>query len=145
MTIIHQCEDCTKKGKNVYCNNCKKSVDYFDVYKYNNEIKNRYSDGEAIGVIKAFTWHDAIEFIKNNFFGDKKNLDINCEKEFAYIEGKIDSSPIDNGNRNLGLSYKIYLNNEGKTELKESPLNRNWRVWDTTTINNSKNNDAEKI
>ena len=140
MAIIHQCEDCTNKGKNVYCNNCKKSIDYFDVYKYNNEIKNRYSDGEAIGVIKAFTWHDAIEFIKNNFFSDKKNLDINCEKEFAYIEGKIDSSLIDNGNRNLALSYKIYLNNEEKTEFKE--LSRNLRVWDTTTINNSKNNDA---
>jgi hypothetical protein len=140
MAIIHQCEDCTKKGKNVYCSNCKKSIDYFDVYEYNNEIKNRYSDGEAIGVIKAFTWHDAIEFIKVNFFGDKKNLDINCEKEFAYIEGKIGSSLIDNGNRNLALSYKIYLNNEEKTEFKE--LSRNLRVWDTTTINNSKNNDA---
>jgi hypothetical protein len=63
MTITHQCEDCTEKGKNVYCNICEKSIDYFEVYKYNNDEKNRYSDGEAIGIITAFTWHDAIEFI----------------------------------------------------------------------------------
>ena len=39
---------------------------------------------------------------------------------------------------------KIYLNNEEKTEFEES-LSRNLHVWDTTTINNSKNNDAKKI
>jgi hypothetical protein len=139
MTITHQCEDCTKKGKNAYCNICKKSIDYFDVYKYNNDEKNRYSDGQAIGIIKAFTWHDAIEFIKNNFYDDKENLDINCEKEFAYIEGKPGFHPIDNGNRNFERpSYKIYLNNEEKKELKKSPLNLNWHVWDTTTITNIK-------
>jgi hypothetical protein len=137
MTIIQQCEYCAQKGKNVYCNNCKKSIDYFDVYKYNNDIKNRYYDGEAIGIIKAFTWHDAIEFIKNNFFDDKKNLDINCEKEFAYLEGKIDSSPMNNGNRNSSLSYKIYLNNDEKNKLKESPSSLNLHVWDTTTTNDS--------
>ena len=113
-------------------------MDYFDVYKYNNDEKNRYSEGEAIGIIKAFTWHDAIQFIKNNFYGNKENLDINCEKEFAYIEGKPISHPVDNGNRNFERpSYKIYLNNGERKVLKNSPLNLNWQVWDTTTTNNS--------
>jgi len=140
MTITHQCEDCTEKGKNVYCNICEKSIDCFEVYKYNNDEKNRYSDGEAIGIIKAFTWHDAIEFIKNNFYDNKENLDINCEKEFAYIEGKTDSHPVDNGNKNFEKpSYKIYLNNGERKESKKSPLNLNWHVWDiTTTINTIK-------
>ena len=137
MTITHQCEDCTEKGKNFYCNIFEKSIDYFEVYKYNNDEKNRYSDGEAIGIIKAFTWHDAIEFIKNNFYDNKENLDINCEKEFAYIERKTDSYPVDNGNKNFEKpSYKIYLNNGERKESKKSPLNLNWHVWDiTTTIN----------
>ena len=138
MTIIQQCEECAKKGKNSYCNICEKSMDYFDVYKYNNDEKNRYSDGEAIGIIMAFTWHDAIEFIKNNFYDNKENLDINCEKEFAYIEGKTDSHSVDNGNRNFERpSYKIYLNNGERKESKKSPLDLKWHVWDITTTSNT--------
>ena len=138
MTIIQQCEECTKKGKNSHCNICKKSMDYFDVYKYNNDEKNRYSDGEAIGIIMAFTWHDAIEFIKNNFYDNKENLDINCEKEFAYIEGKTDSHSVDKGNRNFERpSYKIYLNNGERKESKKSPLDLKWHVWDITTTSNT--------
>ena len=138
MTIIQQCEECAKKGKNSYCNICEKSMDYFDVYKYNNDEKNRYSDGEAIGIIMAFTWHDAIEFIKNNFYDNKENLDINCEKEFAYIEGKTDSHSVDMGNRNFERpSYKIYLNNGERKESKKSPLDLKWHVWDITTTSNT--------
>ena len=134
MTIIQQCEECAKKGKNSYCNICEKSMDYFDVYKYNNDEKNRYSNGEAIGIIMAFTWHDAIEFIKNNFYDNKENLDINCEKEFAYIEGKTDFHSVDKGNRNFERpSYKIYLNNGERKESKKSPLDLKWHVWDITT------------
>ena len=32
--IFQQCFSCVEKGKNVYCNNCVKSGDYYDIYKY---------------------------------------------------------------------------------------------------------------
>jgi hypothetical protein len=85
--IIKQCEECNGIGKSVYCNNCIKSIDFFEVFRYKN-TNNRFVDGESIDEIKAYTWHDAIEFIKNNFYPDWQDLDINCEKEFAYIEEK---------------------------------------------------------
>ena len=66
--IIQQCCNCIEKGKNAYCNNCIKSGDNYDVYKYAEDKNNRFSKGKMIGRIKAYTWHDAIEHIKDNFF-----------------------------------------------------------------------------
>lgn len=44
--IIQQCDSCSKKGKNVYCNNCIKEADYFDIYKYYGD-NNRFDKGES--------------------------------------------------------------------------------------------------
>ncbi|MER5174468.1 MAG: hypothetical protein ABJB76_12730 [Candidatus Nitrosocosmicus sp.] len=138
MTIIQQCVECNKIGKNSYCINCIKSIDYFNVIRYNNNNNNRFADGEAIGKIKAYTWHDAIEFIKNNFYHDQNNLDINCEKEFAFVEQKPNLISKNNGNKKEEdfLSYKIYLNKDGKNELNLSPLSGK-NIWDATIINNT--------
>jgi hypothetical protein len=110
MVIEQQCENCSKKGKNVYCNNCIKVAEYFEVFKYridNNNNDSRFGKGgQPIDRIKAYTWHDAIEYVKCNYFEkkSKENLNINCEKDFAYLE------EIDN-NENLS-GYSIYLNKE---------------------------------
>src|SRR5919197_1402637 len=149
MTIIQQCETCSKVGdnnKNIYCNNCIKSEDYFDVYKYegnnNYNNNNRFGEGRLIGRIKAYTWHDAIEYIKNNLFSSdqRKNLNSNCEKDFAYIEKeeKIPSTitTSENGNepeKAKLLGYKIYLNNEGGAKHSEPSL-KGKEFWDLTTI-----------
>lgn len=137
MTIIEQCKECSKIGKNRYCNNCIKSIDYFDVIKYNNN-NNRFADGELIGKIKSYTWNDAIEFIKNNFYFETNNLDVNCEKEFAYIEIKTNFISTDNGIKKEDYpSYKIYLNNERKNHSNIISLNQeNLKIWDTTIISN---------
>ena len=107
MVIEQQCENCSKKGKNIYCNNCIKVAEYFEVFKYSIDNNNkRFDKGQPTDRIKAYTWHDAIEYIKCNYFEkkSKENLNINCEKDFAYLE------EIDN-NENL-LGYSIYLNKE---------------------------------
>ena len=31
--IVQQCDKCIRKGKTVYCDNCTKVADYFDVYR----------------------------------------------------------------------------------------------------------------
>jgi hypothetical protein len=110
MVIEQQCGNCSKKGKNVYCNNCIKVAEYFEVFKYGidkNNSNSRFGKGrQPTDRIKAYTWHDAIEYVKCNYFEKKsrENLNINCEKDFAYLE------EIDN-NKNL-LGYSIYLNKE---------------------------------
>ncbi len=136
MAIIQQCKECNTIGKNRYCNNCIKSIDYFDVIKYNN---NRFADGEFIGKIKAYTWHDAIEFIRNNFYFGKNNLKINCEKEFAYIENKNNFISEDNLNKKEdNQSYKLYLNNERNNQMNLMPVvKKDINIWDATIINNT--------
>jgi hypothetical protein len=110
MVIEQQCENCSKKGKNVYCNNCIKVAEYFEVFKYDiddNDNSRFGKGGQPTDRIKAYTWHDAIEYVKCNYFEkkSKENLNINCEKDFAYLE------EIYNNNNNENLSgYSIYLN-----------------------------------
>jgi hypothetical protein len=96
MVIEQQCENCNKKGKNVYCDNCIKVAEYFEVFKYSIDNNNRFGKG------------DAIEYVKCNYFEkkSKENLNINCEKDFAYLE------EIDNNNNENLLGYSIYLNKE---------------------------------
>jgi hypothetical protein len=129
MVIEQQCENCSKKGKNIYCNNCIKIAEYFEVFKYsidNNNSNSRFGkSGQPTDRIKAYTWHDAIEYIKCNYFEkkSKENLNINCEKDFAYLE------EIDNNNENL-LGYSIYLNKE--VGVKSSSLLRDEDFCDLT-------------
>jgi hypothetical protein len=136
MAIIQQCNECKEVGKNRYCNNCTKSIDYFDVIKYNN---SRFANGELVGKIQAYTWHEAIEFVRNYFYFGKNNLKINCEKEFAYIENKDDfiSEDIEN-NKDYKPSYKLYLNNERNNQKDLMPIiKKNINIWDATIINNT--------
>ena len=141
MTIIQQCANCSKEGKNFYCSNCTKSADYFDVYKYEDN-NNRISKGKMIGRIKAYTWHDAIEYVKNSLFHDRtKKFNINCEKDFAYVEEE-DIDSIITGDRNKEketmVGFKLYLNKEEEEEKSESSF-KGQNFWDltiTTTNNN---------
>jgi hypothetical protein len=139
MTIIQQCANCSKEGKNFYCSNCTKSADYFDVYKYEDN-NNRISKGKMIGRIKAYTWHDAIEYVKNSLFHDRtKKFNINCEKDFAYVEEE-DIDSIITGARNKEketmLGFKLYLNKEEEEKSESSFKGQNF--WDLTiTITNN--------
>jgi hypothetical protein len=135
--IMQQCEICTKKGKNVYCNNCIKKADYFDVYSY--DSSTRFDKGDIKGRIKAYTWHDVLEYIKDNFFNDhiKDNLNINCEKDFAYLEEmateqNITSSSTEKSQGESKLGYKVYLINEEKSF--GSPAFTHSNFWDLTTV-----------
>ena len=65
MVIEQQCENCSKKGKNVYCNNCIKVAEYFEVFKYSidNNSNSRFGkSSQPTDRIKAYTWHDAIDY-----------------------------------------------------------------------------------
>ena len=126
MVIEQQCENCIKKGKNIYCNNCIKVAEYFEVFKYSIDNNNkRFDKSQPTDRIKAYTWHDAIEYVKYNYFEkkSKENLNINCEKDFAYLEER------DNNNENL-LGYSIYLNKE--VGVKSSSLLRDEDFCDLT-------------
>ncbi|MGC1927416.1 MAG: hypothetical protein WA667_00450 [Candidatus Nitrosopolaris sp.] len=126
--IIQQCSNCIERGKNAYCNNCIKSGDNYDVYKYVEDKNNRFSKGRMIGRIKAYTWHDAIDHIKDNFFQDRnENLNINCEKDFAYLEEKR-ITVINDKKEEKVSGYKIYLNKEGN----ESGDIKDENFWDLT-------------
>jgi len=119
MAIILQCEKCRLISKKTYCEECKKSVDYFEVFEYNNETSVPES-GEPIERIKAYTWSDVLNFVKNKYFLENSDLNINCEKDFAYIEEKTlrDTSSM---NSTIGkLGYRIFLNKNILTELDNS-------------------------
>lgn len=109
MAIIQQCKKCEKIGKKIYCKDCTKSIDYFDIFKYDNNKNNgnRSDNNELVEKIKAYTWNDVIEFVKDKYFYDYNDLYINCEKEFAFIEKKINDKLNPNGS-----GYKIYINKD---------------------------------
>lgn len=93
-----------------------------------------------MGRIKAYTWHDAIEYIKNNLFHNRSNnLNINCEKDFAYLKEKTEPYIIDNDTKEESLGYKIHLNKKGSES--ESFSLRDENFWDLTIalITNSNN------
>jgi hypothetical protein len=141
MTITRQCANCSKEGKNFYCNDCTKSADYFDVYKYEDNNNNRISKGKMIGRIKAYTWHDAIEYVKNSLFHDRtKKFNIDCEKDFAYVEEEDIDSTI-TGDRNKEketmLGFKLYLNKE---EDKSESSFKDENFWDLTITTITNNN-----
>jgi hypothetical protein len=93
-----------------------------------------------IGRIKAYTWHDAIESIKSNFFHNQsKNFNINCEKDFAYVEEKnTESTAMENNGKENLLGYKLYLNKEG--EKSESSSIKDENLWDLTVATATNNN-----
>ena len=135
--ILQQCDTCHIKGKNYYCNNCLKFPDFFDIYMYGNKnIKNDSNEGHRLVVRKAFTWHDAIEYVKNRFFSDlsKENININCEKDFAYIESDNSQYPsVDIKERQRKfVGYKIYLNKGLNASEEPSSAGENQTFSDLT-------------
>lgn len=130
--INKQCHNCARQGKNFYCNACDKTSEFFDIYSY---YINRTSKNSLIGRFKAYTWHDVLEFIRYNFFHDLSgDLNVDCEKEFAYIERKLSNQSTPNHSIEKEYSedpigYKIYLNKD-KKPIEDAP--KVGGFWDLT-------------
>jgi len=119
MAIILQCEKCRQISKKTYCGECKKSIDYFEVFEYNDETIVPES-GEPIERIKAYTWNDVLNFVRNKYFEENSDPNINCEKDFAYIEKK-EIRNTSNMNSMIDKSgYRIFLNKNIPTILDNS-------------------------
>jgi hypothetical protein len=92
-----------------------KSSDFFDIYRYKN-VENRFDKGRLIWRIKAYSWQEATKYVKNRFFAhmSKQKLNINCEKDFVYIEGNSYQYPAVDIKERQGnfVGYKICLNKE---------------------------------
>jgi hypothetical protein len=142
--IVQQCEECAKKGKKVYCNCCTLRADYFHVHGYGSGNIDGLRNGKQIElIIKAYTWNDVIEYIKNIFFGNPSgtDLNINCEKDYAYIEEKRDvqgrphgaiNVVNQSGKKNL-LGFKVYLIDRDNILQSQTFKDRN--VYDLTRSN----------
>jgi len=120
--ITKQCNNCAKKGKNSYCKACDKTSELFNIYSY---YTDKSSEHSWIGMIKAFTWHDVLEHIKDNFFCDlSTELYVNCKNDFAYIEKKSYRNT-DSSASERSIGYKIYLN-KGTRKTKAGPKGDFW-------------------
>lgn len=120
MAIILQCEKCRQISKKTYCGECKKSIDYFEVFENTKEASDQETR-EPVERIKAYTWTDVLNFVKNKYFQDDSNLNINCEKDFAYIEKKTLQDPSSNMNTMIDqLGYRIFLGKNIPIELDNS-------------------------
>ncbi len=131
--ISKQCDNCAPKGKNFYCNACDKTAELFYIYSY---YINRFSENTLMGRMKAFTWHDVLDYVRNNFFHNPScELDINCEKNFAYIEEKLSHEVSSNLSTNKShpnhpIGYKIYLN-KGNESIDDIPKGDFWDLTST--------------
>lgn len=98
--------------------------------------------------MKAYTWHDVLEYIKNNFFYDLSGeLNIDCEKDFAYIEKKLSenvSSNISNekSSSEHPVGYKIFLNKDDTARFVPSTNSGNF--WDLTLTKLTNLKDSKK-
>ena len=119
MAIILQCEKCRQISKKTYCGECKKSIDYFEVFEYNDETIVTESR-EPIERIRAYTWNDVLNFVKNKYFKENSDLDINCEKDFAYIEKKAVQNASNMNSTVHKSGYRIFLDKNIRTILDNS-------------------------
>jgi hypothetical protein len=119
MAIILQCEKCRQISKKAYCGECKKSIDYFEVFEYNDETIVPESR-EPIERIKAYTWNDVLNFVRNKYFEENSDLNINCEKDFAYIEKKALRNTSNMNSMIDKSGYRIFLNKNIPTILDNS-------------------------
>ena len=119
MAIILQCEKCRQISKKTYCGECKKSIDYFEVFEYNDETIVTESR-EPIERIKAYTWNDVLNFVRNKYFEENSDLNINCEKDFAYIEKKALRNTSNMNSMIDKSGYRIFLNKNIPTILGNS-------------------------
>ena len=81
--------------------------------------------------------------MKNSYFSNrsKESLNINCEKDFAYVEEKnTESTAMENNGKENLLGYKLYLNKEG--DKSESSSIKDENLWDLTVANATNNNFA---
>ena len=121
MAIILQCEKCRQISKKTYCGECKKSIDYFEVFEINNEAAIDHETRKPIERIKAYTWSDVLNFVKSKYFQEDTDLNINCEKDFAFIEKKTLPDPSSNMNTIIDqLGYRIFLSKNIPMELDNS-------------------------
>ena len=119
MAIILQCEKCRQISKKTYCGECRKSIDYFEVFEYNNQTIVPETR-EPIERIKAYTWSDVLNFVKDKYFQETSDLNINCEKDFAYIEKKVLQDASNKNSVIDKLGYRILLSKNIPTELDNS-------------------------
>ena len=119
MVIVKQCVKCKEIGKKMYCNNCEKSIDYFEVFE-DTIGDNHEKKSILVHTIKAFTWNDAIQFVKKEYFKDQNDLVIDCEKEFAYLERNTELDTYLANSVKQSRSYKIFLKNEDKVDLDKN-------------------------
>lgn len=138
--INKQCDICVKKGKNFYCNACDITAEFFDIYSY---YKNSRLKNSLIGRMKAYTWHDVLEFIRNNFFYDlSSGLNIDCEKDFAYIEKKLlphevtSNRSTDKADNEDPIGFKIYLSKDNKSIEGAHKVGDFWDLTLTSITNN---------
>lgn len=115
MTIITQCSECKEIGKKMYCKDCEKSVDYFEVFE-----NNQSNTTTLIHIIKAYTWNDVIKFVKEKYFKDQNNLIIDCEKEFAFLKKQNKSDTLLTEPVEQSTTYKIYLRNENDPSINKN-------------------------
>lgn len=136
--IVQQCEGCMVKGKKAYCSNCNLKADYFEVYSYN-RISDRFGKGTLKLKIKAYTWNDVLDHIKSNFFNDtsEEGFNINCEKDFAYIEVNpsqsqqvVGGGALKTSKKGNQFGFKVYLIDYDK--LIESPPVEDRNFFDLT-------------
>src|ERR1044072_8589971 len=111
MAIISQCKKCSQISKKTYCGECKKSIDYFEVFEYKGETTVS-QPREPIERIRAYTWNDVLNFVKNKYFNENSDLNINCEKDFAYIEKKSIQNAPDMNSTVYNSGYRIFLDNK---------------------------------
>jgi hypothetical protein len=119
MVIISQCEKCSQISKKTYCGECKKSIDYFEVFEYKGETTIPQSR-EPIERIRAYTWNDVLNFVKNKYFKENSDLNINCEKDFAYIEKKAIQNASNMNSTVHKIGYRIFLDKNIRTILDNS-------------------------
>lgn len=119
MVIVKQCVKCKEISKKMYCNNCEKSIDYFEVFE-DTIGDNHEKKSILVHTIKAFTWNDAIQFVKNEYFKDQNDLVIDCEKEFAYLERNTELDTYLANSVKQSRSYKIFLKNEDEVDLDKN-------------------------
>lgn len=108
MAIIKQCLKCNPMGKKIYCKDCEKSTDYFEVFENVSE-DNHHDAPLLIHTIKAYTWNDVIRFVRDKYFEAQNDPIIDCEKDFAYLQRKSESNELLSNPAKLSTSYRIYL------------------------------------
>lgn len=134
MVIIKQCTKCKPVDKKMYCKDCEKSIDYFEVFE-SISVGNQNNAPVLIHTIKAYTWNDVIKFVKNKYLKDQNDLVIDCEKDFAYLERQNRSNELLSNPVEQSTSYQIYLRKDNYINFNKNANITN-KIIDLTMYNN---------